>query len=1052
MMERQRRFRFAIPDRESLGRLTAEPLPGGDGDDVAELDFARDIYFDTPTLDLAHKGASVRLRFQRDGTTTLRLDVLESGPAGGEVRRQSSEAVVANAEPAAVLAGPSEPARLLRALTDPGRLETVLELERLRRTRRARPRDGKEIDVAIDVVTVRSGALVGELLELELAVDEEGGAGAADFADALRARFGLQPVLAETVTRARRLLEQLETTGLEQQLRGAREVAVVVHDAGRLAFVRRRGRLCVPAAAGSGSRSCRRALRRAFGHSRARIRLLGTRADVPGRPALEVWLAENAAAPESPDDVTWVPIRKALDRAGSPGLRDARTLGALHVVARSAFASWALPAWSRGDAPEHNGAEPFEAVLQGLESNDTAWEPPARRVPPRLLLNMELSRLAFDERVLAFAADPAVPLLERIRFLGMSGERGDDFFMSRVARFKRLLARDSGERSLDGLTPAEQLDAIAIRAREITRRAYQLLNDELLPQLQTHGVTIERWASLSAPDRIFVRDTWGSRLEALVTPIVADPAHPFPHVRNLRPALAAIVRVPHVGTEQFVAIEMPGDVPRFVPLADGRRFVPLEDVVQGMLPELYPGLEVVAAHTFRVTRSAAMDLAGEPLDILQSIEEGVTRRPFQEVVRLQVEHEMPRHMRHHLLREFQYEHETPLSTPGEQDVFTVGRMVDLAALSEIAAIDMPELKYPALEQRTPFDADRSVMEQIGEQDRLVCFPFDSFEESVERFVREAAADPAVVSIKTTLYRTGRQSGIVEALREARSRGKDVAAMVELKASFDEQRNIEWARGLEQDGIRVVFSPALVKVHAKILLVVRREGAALRRYGFVGTGNLNAATARSYVDIGLFTTDDAITREIGAVFNLLTGYSGTAEFNHLIVAPFAMRRRLLRLIEREIEHARAGRPSGMRIQLNGLADRRLIGALYRASQAGVRIEMMIREICSLRPGVPGVSDNISVVSIVGRLLQHARILHFRNGGADEYYIGSADWRPRNLLERIEVVAPVRHPEHQAVLDRMLHNVLDDPARWELRPGGEYVSGDQRVGRIRPRSRR
>jgi polyphosphate kinase len=458
--------------------------------------------------------------------------------------------------------------------------------------------------------------------------------------------------------------------------------------------------------------------------------------------------------------------------------------------------------------------------------------------------------------------------------------------------------------------------------------------------------------------------------------------------------------------------------------------------MEALLPELYPGFDVVQAHTFRVTRSAHMDLGGEPLDILQAVEEEVSRRPFQEVVRLEVEHAMPPRMRHHLLREFQYELEDQLSTPGEQDVYTAGRLVDLASLKELADLDLPSLRYPPLQHTSPLDETRSVFEQVSEQDRLFHFPQHDFERTVQRFFDEAADDPAVVSVRATLYRTSSDSGVIAALRRARAHGKEVAVLVELKASFDERRNIEWARGLQQDGIRVVFSPIRFKVHAKIALVVRREGSDLRRYAYVGTGNLNAATARSYVDLGLLTCRPELGREVGAVFNLLTGYSATSGISQLMVAPFDMRRRLLSLIERETDHARAGRPARIRVQVNGLADRRLIGALYRASAAGVQVQLMVREICTLRPGMPGVSDNISVVSVVGRLLQHARVFHFGNGGADEYYIGSADWRPRNLTERVEVVTPVMDPAHHAALDGLLSATLNDPGAWRLDADGSY----------------
>jgi polyphosphate kinase len=1020
---RRLEYRFDAHDRDTLDQLIAALACDGD----VGLTLFRDVHYDTAAGDLAARGAAVRLRLHDDGRVRLRVELLEHRTDEGSARRRVTEV---DADVSAPFDGDDDARRALRALVDPTRLVVTLELETLRRTATL---DDDGVVVTCDLVTVRSGALSADLFEVEL-----GGADEAllhEHARALQEQHGLKPLLAETLSRARDVFDRIDVEHLEARLRAAREVAVVVHDRGSIAFVRRGSSLTLPGAVGFGPRACRQALRRAFGHGRGRIRLLGVHGDMPGRPSVQVWLAEEVDTDGS-DSVVWMRIERALDRAALPGMRDGRALAALQVVARSSFMSWAPPPGTGVVPRASRRGEPFELVLQRLEAGDVAYEPPATEVPPELLLNMELSRLGFDERVLAIAEDPSVPLLERLRFLGMFGERRDDFFMSRVAHFKRLLAAGSTERSMDGLTPSEQLDAIAIRARQMTHRAYELLNRTLLPELGTHGIRVERWVALSADDRQHIRHGYGAQLEAMILPLTADPAHPFPHVRNLRPALAVVARMPEDGTEQFIAIELPGELPRFVPLRGGRRFVPLEDVIEASLPELYPGIEIVRAHTFRVTRSAHMDLAGEPLDMLQLVEEEVSRRPFQEVVRLEVEHAMPPEMRHRLLREFQYELEDQPSTPGEQDVYTVGRLVDLAALKEIAASDEPSLKFEPLQRRNPFDADRPIFDQVREHDRLLHFPQDDFQESVERFLYEAARDDDVVAIRVTLYRTDRDSRIVAALREARARGKEVVALLELKASFDEQRNIEWARELEQDGIRVSFSPVRFKVHAKIALVVRREEGSLRRYAFIGTGNLNASTARSYVDLGLLTCKNALTREVGAVFNLLTGYSGGGDIRRLIVAPFDMRRRLLRLIAREARNARAGRPARIRLQLNGLADRRLIAALYRASQAGVRIEMMVREICALRPGVPGVSDNITVVSVVGRLLQHARILHFHNDGSDEYYIGSADWRPRNLSERVEVVTPVTDADHTALLDRILDQTLADPGAWKLDSTGAY----------------
>jgi polyphosphate kinase len=398
---------------------------------------------------------------------------------------------------------------------------------------------------------------------------------------------------------------------------------------------------------------------------------------------------------------------------------------------------------------------------------------------------------------------------------------------------------------------------------------------------------------------------------------------------------------------------------------------------------------------------------------------------------------MAQPLRDRLLRELQFELPDVETALTEEDVHAVAGPVDLAALRELAALERPELHYDALEHTTPLDEQRSIFEQIRERDVFVRFPQHDFGETVERLLEEAAEDPDVVSMKITLYRTNPASRLVQALAKARAAGKDAFALIELKASFDERRNTEWARSLQAAGIHVVFSPSKIKVHAKVALIVRREEDELRRYVYIGTGNLNAATARAYTDVGILTCDPELAEETNAVFNLLTGYSASRDFKHLFVSPFTMRPRFLALLEREVEHARAGRGGHVRIQMNGLADRRMIGALYRASQAGVKIDMAVREICCLRPGVPQLSENIRVVSLLGRFLQHSRIFCFNNAGEPEYFIGSADWRPRNLSKRVEVVTPVRDANHCAELDRLLEYVLRHPDAWELRADGSYV---------------
>ncbi|HEU5208975.1 MAG TPA: polyphosphate kinase 1 [Longimicrobiales bacterium] len=1029
-------LRFQVPDRDTLERLVDAPLAGSGVDDAIDVAAFRDVYFDTPAADLKAKGATLSIRQRQDGTATLRLDVLERVPEDGVPRRRTAEASVPSADRSALLGSDAEPVRLLRALIDPERLESVLEVETLRRTRRAMTETGDAVYLHCHIATVRHGDLTGELFELEVDVPNPTSHAVNTLLSELRQKHALRPSLAEIEGRARELAEAMVRDALEQGVRASREVAVLVHDNGALGLMRRGNELVVPYGPGAGAQACRQALRSAFGHARARVRLLGTSSGTPGRPALQIWLAEDVERPEQAQEITWVPIEQALDRAGAPGLRDSRTLRALNLVARAGLGTWGLAALRVRD-PEHDTLQPLELVLQQLEAADGTVEPSPRDVPPDTLLNAELSRMSFDERILVMAEDSRVPLLERVRFLGMFGQRRDDFFMTRVARFKRMLAARDADRTMDGLTPSEQLDVISIRARRMKQRAYTLLFQRLLPELEERGIVIHSWDELAADDQDYVRATYGDRLEALVVPLVADPMHPFPHVRNLRPALAATVRLPGEQRDQLIAVELPGDLPRFVPLPGGRRFVPLEDVIRAALPELYPGLEVVRAHTFRVTRSATIDLGDDPFDMLETVAEEVARRPFQEVVRLEVERSMPPEMREHLLREMQFEREEYASTLDEQDVYSVERFVDLAALEELAQIEQPELHWEPRQVRTPFPAERSIFEQIAERDLFVHFPHDSFSDSVERLLEEAADDPQVVAVKITLYRTGSDSAIVAALERARRNGKDAVAMVELKASFDEQRNIAWARSLEEAGIRVVFSPPKYKVHAKVALVLRREDNAVRRYAYIGTGNLNARTAASYVDVGILTADQELTQEVNSIFNLLTGYAANAEVDRLLVSPFNMRRRFLRMIDREIEHARAGRAGRIRIQMNGLMDRRLIAALYHASQAGVQIDMMVREICSLRPGVPGLSENIRVTSLLGRYLQHARIYHFHNDGSDEYYIGSADWRPRNMRERVEIVTPVRDAEHCARLDHILDETLNHPETWTLRSDGAYV---------------
>lgn len=1047
-MKRQRVIRFEAPGAEVLDRLLGEPLPLGLEETDRHVDFSRVLYFDTPAGDLARRGAEVRLCIPREGRPQLIVTVRDRDAEAGWVDRQDAQAQVDDTRLPRIFELENEPARLVRALIDPARLTVSFELESMRRIRCAVHPDDPEtgVEISYDSMTVRQDDLAGDLYEVEVRIPAEQASHFAGLVQAFESDGALQLTLGETVARARSMLEDLELSTLERAVRTARAVAVVAYSRGRLAFCRTGSRLTVPSGEGFGQETCRRVLRGVFGHAAARIRLLATSPGAGSRPAVEVWLAEGIDEARLPrSECLWMPVEQALAMVGSPELRESRTLTALHAVARAGLVESGVA--GNGGAPDMlpASAEPlFRGIDEDEDDDDAIDETTPKEKRSELMLNRELSRLAFDERMLYIVEDPGVPLLERVRFLSMFGSRIDDFFATRVAEFKEQVANGVTKESPEGLTPIEQLELTRFRTHQILNRAYQTLGD-LLGELEQHGIGVVSWDDIAKEEQDYLLRTYAGQAAAVITPVVTDPAHPFPRIRNLRPSIAAHVRLPESRVEHFVAIEFPGEMPRFIPLPGRKRFLPLEELILALLPQLYPGLEVTRAHAFRLTRSATSRLGADTHgDMLLAVEEEVSQRPFRPAVRLEVERDMPQEMRDHILRELQYESPESLSLLTDQDVFVVDWLVDLAALREIAAIEMPELKYDALSQNEPLAPDRSIFEQIAERDRLVCFPHDSFEATVERFLTEAADDPAVTGMKITLYRTAPDSAIVKALSRARRAGKDAFALVELKASFDERRNIKWARSLEAAGVHVVFSPARYKVHAKIAMVMRREAAGIRRYFYIGTGNMNAATAKAYTDLGLLSADPDLGEELSEVFNVLTGYSGRRQFKHLLVSPFNARKRILELIEREIEHAEAGRGGLIRIQLNGLSDRRVIHAMYRASQAGVKLDLAVREICRLRPGVNGVSENVRVVSLMGRLLQHMRIFHFGNAGDPEYFIGSADWRPRNLSWRVEVITPIYDVEHRKELDRMLTGTLTDPAVWELQPDGAYVRADEVVG--------
>ena len=659
-----------------------------------------------------------------------------------------------------------------------------------------------------------------------------------------------------------------------------------------------------------------------------------------------------------------------------------------------------------------------------------------------LYLNRELSWLAFNARVLHEALDPRVPLLERVKFLGIFSANLDEFYMVRIAGLRRQMAAGVVQTPPDGLTPNEQLDAIDAEVARQTKLQRKCL-DGLLSELSTHGVRLLAVSELTPGEWGAIDEYFESQIFPVLTPLAVDPGHPFPYISNLSLSLAVEIRDPERSALHFARVKVPKSLPRWVPVP-GRphHFVPLEQVIGTNLGALFPGMEVVAWYAFRITRYSDLEIpVEEPEDLLATIEEQVYKRRFGEVVRVEVQDDMPAHLRALLLDELR---EDDVPEPGrlaERDVQDAGTLLDLSYLAGLYVLDLPALKDPPFVPSLPAelrDTERSIFDIIREGDLLVHHPFDSFPGSVERFLEEAAADDQVLAIKLTLYRTSGDTALVAALVGAAQRGKQVAVIVELKARFDEANNIVWARQLEDAGVHVAFGSANLKTHAKTALVVRRETDGIRRYIHLGSGNYNSRTARLYTDVGLLTCSPSIGADVSDLFNSLTGFSRQRLYRKLLVAPVNMRGRFVELIEREAAHARAGRPARIIGKMNALVDAEIIDALYRASQAGVTVDLIVRGICCLRPDLPGVSDRIRVVSIVGRFLEHSRLWNFANGGEEEFYLGSADWMPRNFDRRVEAIAPVDDPALHVRLRSLLHTYLEDNRQaWDLAADGVWT---------------
>ncbi len=652
---------------------------------------------------------------------------------------------------------------------------------------------------------------------------------------------------------------------------------------------------------------------------------------------------------------------------------------------------------------------------------------------PDQYTNRELSWLDFSRRVIALTERPDFPLLEKVKFLAIWATNLDEFFQVRVAGLKEQVSHGLRSTTPDGLTPTQQLAAI----REETQTQYEEISKrflaEVAPALATEGIVFSDYSTLDDDDREFLDEKFRELVFPVVTPLAVDPAHPFPYISNLSLNLAIFVRNPETGITRFARVKIPPILPRFVVLPDGERFVPLEQVIASHLDSLFPGMEILGHHPFRVTRNADLEIEeDEGGDLLMAIESELTQRRFGSVVRLEVHPDIPEEVLDLLMREM---------GATEDDVYLVSGPLDLSGLWSVYELDRPELKFPPFTGVTPPRLSSSASETIdffgvvSQGDLLAHHPYDAFTSTVEAFVARAAKDRDVLAVKMTLYRTTSDSTIMRSLIEAAEAGKQVVALVELKARFDEERNIEWAQRLEDVGVHVMYGVVGLKTHTKVALVMRREGDRVVRYAHIGTGNYNETTARAYEDIGIFTTDQDIGSDLSDLFNYLTGYSRRTSYRKLAISPGGIRNRITELIEDE---AARGSEGHITLKMNSLVDAGIIASLYEASRAGTRVDLIVRGICCLKPGIEGLSENITVRSIVGRYLEHSRIYRFGSRGRERhYYIGSADMMERNLDRRVEALTPVFDPDLQFRLDEFIDVLLaDDNLAWELGPDGEW----------------
>ncbi|MFQ5538618.1 MAG: polyphosphate kinase 1 [Gemmatimonadota bacterium] len=1025
-----RRFVAALPDAGAAAEAFRSLRVLGLFASPPRISLVRETYFDTSAGLLRSMGATLCWQTGASHDSILLTTTRSVDLEGIMEESRLSQKLDSPGAVYATLAGAGEVADRIRELTDPAALRPLvaLDVERVERGLSRLPLFPPRFRLRLDALLVQGR--VSEPLRWEMSVEASipSAEGLHLLARRAGARWRARTLGGTAGARALDSKSPVQAAGAPSAPAPPR-LALLLLDGEALALVPGPSGLTLPSTLGSGEAAAER-----FSTSLLptpagdRPRLVGFTSFAGEEGTLELWLQEGPSAEIS--HAAWVPLPELLLRCGAPGLDDDLLRGALQLFSTSEAGMRLLKSFPAVSRP--SAAFPPLDFLGDARRNEAH--------PP--FLDPDLSLLDFNRRVLEMAEDERIPLLERLAFLGILAGNQDEFFMVRAGRLKvraaHLPAHGNG-----AAETRRVLDFIGLRSRALEMRAASCLHGTLLPALAARGRALRKWDQLTASQRETLAKRFRREVLPLLTPrsLSVTPGQPFPRLENLRMSLAVRLAGSEQAPGRFAEISLPPGMPRFLPVPGSEDFLLLEDLLCAQIGSLFPDRTVLDAFPFRVTRLGELDVDEAAWQsILPAMEGEVGARPFLPVVRLEVAEKMPRDLRIHLLQSLREENALGRHLLAEDDVYEVHGMMDAGTLVGLRELlEIPGGRWPPFEPRPTFSSATSPFRILDEGDVLVHHPYDDFDSSVVRFLGEAARDPQVVSIKLTLYRTEEDSEIAAALLEAAAKGKDVTVFVELKARFDEERNIAWTRRLTDGGVHVMYGIVGYKTHAKTALVVRRDDDGVpRRYSHIGTGNYNAGTARFYTDLGLFTADADIGAELADFFNHLTASQGPPDHacRLLWVAPHQFASNLLRRIQREEAHARGGRAAGIRAKLNGLSDREVIRALYRASDAGVAVDLVVRGLCTLRPGVPGLSEGIRVRSVLGRFLEHSRIYAFENGGAREYYIGSADWRERNLRHRVEVAVPVLEPRARDRLEAILSRYLDDPRAWVLRPDGTY----------------